>query len=49
MGLMSKVLSLKAAIEEGLRTYNLLKGDETYKTRLGGKTIPLSRCQVTLS
>lgn len=49
VGLMSKVLSLKAAIEEGLRTYNLLKGDETYKTRLGGKTIPLSRCQITLS
>jgi CelD/BcsL family acetyltransferase involved in cellulose biosynthesis len=48
VGLMSKVLSLEAAIDEGLRTYNFLRGDEEYKYRLGGKEIPLSRCRMTL-
>jgi CelD/BcsL family acetyltransferase involved in cellulose biosynthesis len=48
VGLMSKVLSLKAAIDEGLRTYDFLKGSEEYKYRLGGKGIPLSRCHVTI-
>jgi CelD/BcsL family acetyltransferase involved in cellulose biosynthesis len=47
-GLMSKVLSLKAAIEQGLHTYDFLKGSEEYKYRLGGKGIPLTSCRVTL-
>jgi CelD/BcsL family acetyltransferase involved in cellulose biosynthesis len=47
-GIMSKVLSLKAAIEQGLHTYDFLKGGEEYKYRLGAKGIPLSRCRVTL-
>jgi CelD/BcsL family acetyltransferase involved in cellulose biosynthesis len=48
VGLMSKVLSLKAAIDEGLRTYNFLKGSEVYKYRLGGRELPLSRCRLRL-
>jgi CelD/BcsL family acetyltransferase involved in cellulose biosynthesis len=44
VGILSKVLSLKAAIDEGLHTYNFLKGDEAYKYRLGGEEIPLWRC-----
>jgi CelD/BcsL family acetyltransferase involved in cellulose biosynthesis len=48
VGLMSKVLSLKAAIDEGLRTYNFLKGSEVYKSRLGGTELPLSRCRLKL-
>ena len=48
VGLMSKVLSLKAAIEDGLRTYNFLRGGELYKYRLGGREIPLSSCHLTL-
>jgi CelD/BcsL family acetyltransferase involved in cellulose biosynthesis len=47
VGLLSKVLSLQAAIAEGLRTFSLLKGGETYKYRLGGKLLPLVRCRVT--
>lgn len=46
VGLLSKVLSLQAAIHDGLRTYNFLKGAELYKTRLGGKQLPMSRCHV---
>jgi CelD/BcsL family acetyltransferase involved in cellulose biosynthesis len=48
VGLMSKVLSLKAAIDEGVHTYNFLKGSEAYKYRLGGREIPLSRCRLRL-
>jgi len=48
VGLMSKVLSLKAAIDDGLGSYNFLKGGEVYKYRLGGKAIPLWRCHATL-
>jgi CelD/BcsL family acetyltransferase involved in cellulose biosynthesis len=48
VGLISKVLSLKTAIDDGLRCYNFLKGGETYKRHLGGKEIPLSRCRITL-
>ena len=48
VGLMCKVLSIKAAIDEGLSTYNFLKGGEIYKYRLGGKEVPLWRCRATL-
>jgi CelD/BcsL family acetyltransferase involved in cellulose biosynthesis len=48
VGLISKVLSLKTAIDDGLRCYNFLKGGETYKRHLGGKEIPLSRCRIAL-
>jgi CelD/BcsL family acetyltransferase involved in cellulose biosynthesis len=48
VGLMTKVLSLEDAIDEGLHTYNFLKGGEAYKYRLGGKEVPLSRCRLTL-
>lgn len=48
VGLMCKVLSLKAAIDEGLSTYNFLRGGELYKVRLGGREVPLASCHVTL-
>jgi len=48
VGLLSKVWSLKAAIDEGLCCYNFLKGGETYKRHLGGNEIPLLQCKVTL-
>lgn len=47
-GLMSKVLSIQAAIEEGLRLYSFLKGSEAYKYRLGGKETALLRCVLNL-
>lgn len=47
VGLMSKVLSIKAAIDTGLRRYSFLKGGEAYKYRLGGKEVPLLHCVFT--
>ncbi len=46
-GLMSKVLSLKEAIERGRLTYDFLKGGEVYKHRLGGRDTPIFHCTVT--
>jgi CelD/BcsL family acetyltransferase involved in cellulose biosynthesis len=46
VGLLSKVLSLKSAIEDGLHTYNFLKGKELYKQRLGGKEISLKTYRI---
>lgn len=48
VGLMSKVLSIQAAIGEGLRAYSFLKGSEAYKYRLGGREAQLLKCVVTL-
>ncbi len=47
-GLLSKVLCLKNSLEEGRKSFNFLKGDEPYKYRLGGREVPLSRCQITI-
>lgn len=37
VGLLSKALSLRDAIESGLSVYDFLRGDERYKFNLGGK------------
>jgi CelD/BcsL family acetyltransferase involved in cellulose biosynthesis len=47
-GLLSKVLSIKYSIQLGRKTYDFLKGNETYKRHLGGKEIPLFRCRLIL-
>jgi CelD/BcsL family acetyltransferase involved in cellulose biosynthesis len=47
-GLLNKVMSIRESIERGSRRYDFLKGAETYKYRLGGRPIPLYRCQVEL-
>ena len=49
VGYLSKVLSIRDAIESGLMTYDFLKGGEAYKQRLGGRSLPLYRCRVTLN
>jgi CelD/BcsL family acetyltransferase involved in cellulose biosynthesis len=46
VGLLSKLLSIKESIQSGKKTYDLLKGSEPYKHRLGGKPIPLYRCDI---
>ena len=48
VGLLSKVLSIRASIEWGRARYDLLKGAEPYKLRLGGREVPLARCRVDL-
>jgi CelD/BcsL family acetyltransferase involved in cellulose biosynthesis len=47
-GLLSKVLAIKDSIEKGKRRFDFLKGAETYKYHLGGREVPLFRCQITI-
>lgn len=47
-GLMSKVMSIRYAVENGKSEYSFLKGSETYKYRLGGKPIAICRCEARL-
>jgi CelD/BcsL family acetyltransferase involved in cellulose biosynthesis len=47
-GLLSKVLAIKDSIERGKNRFDFLKGAETYKYHLGGKEVPLYRCQITV-
>lgn len=48
VGLLSKVLSIRESINLQKRTYDFLKGDESYKYRLGGRPVQLYRCRFTL-
>jgi CelD/BcsL family acetyltransferase involved in cellulose biosynthesis len=41
VGVLSKFLSIKAAIESSKKIYDFLKGDEPYKERMGGYPLPL--------
>jgi CelD/BcsL family acetyltransferase involved in cellulose biosynthesis len=47
-GLLSKVLAIKDSIERGIKRFDFLKGDEVYKHHLGGREVPLFRCQITI-
>ena len=48
VGLLCKVLCLKESIERGRKKWDFLKGGETYKYQLGGREIPLSRCNIII-
>ena len=47
-GLLCKVLCIKGSIQEGKKKFDFLKGNEAYKYHLGGKEVPLYRCQITI-
>jgi CelD/BcsL family acetyltransferase involved in cellulose biosynthesis len=47
-GLMSKVLAIQDSIQRGRKRFDFLKGAESYKYHLGGREVPLYRCQITL-
>jgi CelD/BcsL family acetyltransferase involved in cellulose biosynthesis len=47
VGLIAKVLSIKDSVERGRGKFDLLKGAEEYKHRLGGKEVNLYSCQVS--
>lgn len=49
VGLMSKVLSIRYAIEQGKKKYDFLKGPEEYKVRLGGKAVRIVGCTMELN
>jgi CelD/BcsL family acetyltransferase involved in cellulose biosynthesis len=46
-GLLSKVLAIKESIGLGKKKFDFLKGAEAYKYHLGGREVPLYRCQIT--
>ncbi len=46
VGLLSKVFAIEDSIAKGKKRFDFLKGAETYKGHLGGKEVPLYRCQV---
>ena len=48
VGLLSKVYSIRDSIEQKRLRYDLLKGNETYKKRLGSKPLPLYRLKLDL-
>lgn len=48
-GLISKILCIKESIETGTQIFDFLKGPEIYKTRLGGKTIPIYTATIKIS
>ena len=47
-GFLSKVYSIKDSIERGKLRYDLLKGDEGYKKRLGSTPVPLYHLKIDL-
>jgi CelD/BcsL family acetyltransferase involved in cellulose biosynthesis len=48
VGFLSKVYSIKDGIERGKLRYDLLKGDEGYKKRLGSTPVPLYHLKIDL-
>jgi len=48
VGLLCKVLCIKENIENGRKKWDFLKGGEAYKYHIGGREVPLSRCQITI-
>jgi len=48
IGVVSKSLSVRDSIERGKKRYDFLKGTETYKYRMGGQEVALSRCRIRL-
>ena len=46
VGLLCKVFSIKDSIRRGRKKYSFLKGAEAYKYRLGGKEVPLYKCEI---
>lgn len=46
VGLLCKALTIKAAISDGKRLYDFLRGAEDYKADLGGKPAPVYRCTI---
>lgn len=47
-GLICKILAIKAGIDLGKKKFDFLKGSELYKYHLGGREVPLYRCQITI-
>ncbi len=48
VGLLSKVLCIKESIQRGKKIFDFLQGGEPYKYHIGGREIPLYRCQIII-
>jgi len=48
VGLLSKVLCIKESIQRSRKKWDFLKGGEPYKYHIGGREIPLYKCQITI-
>ena len=48
VGLLSKMYCLKDSIMKEKRMFDFMKGSDLYKYRIGGKEVPISRCQIEL-
>jgi CelD/BcsL family acetyltransferase involved in cellulose biosynthesis len=48
VGLLSKALCIRESIESGRKVFDFLKGDELYKSRLGGKETRLCDCLIDI-
>jgi CelD/BcsL family acetyltransferase involved in cellulose biosynthesis len=48
VGVLSKVFSIRDSIQRGKKRFDFLKGAETYKYRMGGREVQLSRCRIDL-
>ncbi len=46
VGLLAKVLCIKESIQRGRKKFDFLSGGEPYKHHIGGREIPLYRCQI---
>ena len=48
VGILSKILCLRDSINKGKQKWDFLKGGESYKHRIGGREVALSRCRIEL-
>lgn len=48
-GLLSKVLAIKHSVEQGKKAFDFLKGEEVYKSRLGGTAIPIYKITLKIN
>jgi CelD/BcsL family acetyltransferase involved in cellulose biosynthesis len=48
VGLLSKALAIKDSIQRGRKRFDFLKGAEAYKYHLGGREVPIYRCQINM-
>jgi len=49
VGLLCKFLSIRESIRSGMKIYDLLRGAEAYKRRLGGHSVTLYRCMMAMN
>jgi CelD/BcsL family acetyltransferase involved in cellulose biosynthesis len=49
VGILCKIFSIRESITRGLKRYDFLKGNETYKRQLGGRPVPIYSCRIDVT